>query len=491
MFYQTTQEWHTNAQMNMTQASFSQKKAAKQCDTSRHAHADTVATNLAMYNELSNHMEQKVMTSNMLLDKLTRRAKSLQQSIKVTKLNLHQLEASNKAKDAPLQLTVWRMRQREQRPLRELVRDQVEVSLESEKLALMDCQRKMSENEKRTAQLIQNMDSTLREVEADMDQKAQALGVDQKCLKTAQHSWQTMAERSSIVPESRPRSPAAYSARGSRSQQAGHHESKRNEQIRQENVSRLDASVQNLEGLAKLKRDENISLIHNCERVADQCLRKTERDLQNRVNENQLMRKSLAKEIQETEYKMGETKTTVSQTRTQIEALEEPISCTSTCTSWRRNRAQGEAILDPVSMKLAEHQFTLNRSLEALKNHKASEKSALQDLHSKRSQLQADLKDKTEALHIDLNCLTHESRTTGSGAIKDIARDKLSLAEKVDPNFVPMAPTSISHLRARSIGSGGHGSHYRPTPPSTPSSGRNGRRPHSYSRPLSPSSAYG
>ena len=40
--------------------------------------------------------------------------------------------------EAPLTLVTWRMEQRERRPLKEQVRDAVEVSLEVEKATLID-----------------------------------------------------------------------------------------------------------------------------------------------------------------------------------------------------------------------------------------------------------------------------------------------------------------------------------------------------------------
>ena len=43
----------------------------------------------------------------------------------------------------------------------------------------------------------------------------------------------------------------------------------------------------------------------------------------------------------------------------QIKALEEPMELTSTCNSWRKQRATTEHILDPVSTKLTEHQVTV------------------------------------------------------------------------------------------------------------------------------------
>merc|ERR1719217_1651311 len=136
--------------------------------------------------------------------------------------------------------------------------------------------------------------------------------------------------------------------------------------------------------------------------------------------------------------KIESTKHTISSTRTQIKSLQEPIEMCSTCSSWRKQRATREHIVDPVSTTLSEHQTMLLRSHEELRGHHQSEKSILADLQERRERLKEDLKDKTAALHIDLNCLTHEAMVMNGKASKSLSKNKLSRALRVDPSFVPM-----------------------------------------------------
>merc|ERR1719414_192128 len=151
-------------------------------------------------------------------------------------------------------------------------------------------------------------------------------------------------------------------------------------------------------------------LISRCQKAADEAAAKTGRFLQDRVNENQNMRRKLEDEIRETKAKIDHTKDTINETRNQIKALEEPMDMTSTCASFRRQRATREHIHDPVTTKIQEHQTTVHRAQQDLIGHHAEEKMNLQDLNERMARLKDDLKDKTLSQHIDTNCLSHNQQ---------------------------------------------------------------------------------
>jgi len=437
----TTQEWFNSAENNMSHAFHTQKKASRQCDTSRRAHDVTVADNLDMYNNLHDSLEQKVKTSYRLIDKLQKRADSIENSIKQSRQSLDQLEAAYRAKDAPLQLCVWRMEQREKRPLREQVRDHVEVALEDEKATLMDTQRRLAEAIRRTKSMIGGLESKFQEVRHDLEQKRQALGVDEMCLRTTHRSWQSVVERApphrAASVSAGGRLPSAGRTRNVH-HQAAYHESSKNEVNRQQEAHRLNHSGAAREDASKELRDDNNKLISRCERAAEEAVRKAEQCMQDRISENQQMRRRLANELQETHGKIDNTKRTITETKNQMKSLEEPIELTTTCSSWRKHRAAREHIEDPVSTKLSVSQNMLLRSHEELRNHHQNEKSVLQDLNDHRDRLKEDLRDKTAALHIDLNCLTHEATHLNGRPSKALSKNKMTRALKVDPNFVPM-----------------------------------------------------
>lgn len=455
MSMHTTQEWVQQAHYNMYQAQHTQKKAQGQHHHSYKAHSEVMSDNLNMYNELHNSLEQKVKTSQRLLDKLMHRAESVENSLQHTRQTLEKLEQNLAAKEAPLQLCTWRMEQRERRPLREQVRDTVEVSLEVEKATLVDAQRKLKDAIKRTKATIQILEGKLEELRFDINQKSQALSVDEMCLRTTHRSLGMVADRSAQARASSSGgrysgSPSSARSKSSTRHDVAVHESSRNEVVRQQEAVRLNQSAVSREEAAKELREECAKLMARCQRACEEATARSERALKERINDNQQMRRRLESELRETLNQIQNTKGTMNETKTQIKALAEPMELTSTCSSWRKQRATKEHINDPVSTTLHEHQMVLLRCNEELRGQHQHEKSVLQELQEKRERLKEDLRDKTSALHIDLNCLTHEATSMNGKPSKAISRNKLPKAMKVDPTFVPSpGHTMMTPLTAR------------------------------------------
>jgi chromosome segregation ATPase len=438
MSMHTTQEWHHYAGTNMMQAQMAHKKASKQMDQSKKAHEVTVSSNLHMYEQLHQSLEQKVKNSYHLIDKLNRRVNSVDKSIEESKASQAQLEAGLRAKEAPLQLNMWRMEQRERRPLREQVRDAVELALESEKSVIVDTQRKLKDSIKRTRTMIVELQDKLEEVRHDIDQKTQALSVDEMCLRTTQKSLKTVADRAA---SNRPNSARLLGTTSAH--QAAAHESTRNEANRQKEAERMNQISQKLEQQARALREANRELTAMCQRAQENAAASSERAMQDRVNENKQMRKRLEGEIKETHAKIEHTKNTISLTRYQLNALEEPMELTSTCASWRKQRATREHITDPVSTKLQEHQMTVLRAHQGLMEHHQSEKFNLKDLVERNHRLKEDLRDKTTALHIDLNCLTHEIVHASGKPTKYYSKDPRKDRYVQRPASVPAVPQTV------------------------------------------------
>lgn len=407
MSMHTPQEWAQHATVNMTQAQQAHYSATKQMHLSRRAHDDTVVNNINMYDMVTQAMAQKVKNSHRLIEKLTNRQQSLENSLQATQTSLANLERAHQEKEAPIQLCKWRLEQREKRPLREQVRDVVEVSLEEEKAALMETQRRLGEAIKRSKAAIHDLQESLAEVKHDLEQKLQALSVDETCLRSAERSMHAVIERT----------PPPSSARGTRppnSMKMARHqvaiqESSSNEIKRQQMAERLSRHCASREEAAKALREENAKLVNRCEMVAMDAAAKSEKRMQERIQENQAMRRRLEGEIRETHAQIQHTKGTITETRYQLKALEEPIDLTAACSSWRKQRATKEQIVDPVTTTLTQHRMTVLAHHQDLLGHHQMERTNLKELQDRRERLKEDLKDKTHALHIDLNCLTHEA----------------------------------------------------------------------------------
>lgn len=402
----TTQEWHQHASYNVSHAQKSRGRAASQVEDSRKAHGESVVGNLNAYTELQNSLEHKVNNTYGLIEKLARRAGSVESTIQITRKSLAELEVALKAKDSPLQLCVWRMEQRERRPLREQVRDVVEVSLEAERALLVDTQKKLTEAMRKTRAVISTLEEKLESVKHDISQKQQALSVDEMCLRTAHRSYQTVVER---TPPNLVETKSSGTSKTSARNPAALHATGKNEVDRQQEAETLSQAVSKREQDAKGICEANVQLVKKCKKAVEEAVTKSERMTQERVKENQHVRSSLEGELRETLAMIDHKKNLITETKSQIKALQEPADLLSTCGAWREQRVTREHIQDPVSTKLREHQMTVRKAHQALDSHQQAEKAHLQDLILRRDQLKDDLKDKTNSLQIDLNCLTREA----------------------------------------------------------------------------------
>lgn len=431
MTCQTPGEWHSLANSNISMAYSTQVKAIKQMDMSRRAHQECLHDNMAMYQALNNDLESKVKVSHRIIDKLSDRAKSIDGSISTMKKSHQQLLQALRGKETPLTLCTWRLEQREKRPLREHVRDFVEIALEEEKGVLLDTQSKLNSAVKMTLSMISCLDGKRDELKNDLEQKLQALTVDELCLRTTHRSWQEKGHQvssSSAPPSSRgsranssggsslpsPLSSPSKSARRHVVNAASAEESNRNEANRQQEARRLNHSAHNREEAAAALLEDNARLIARCDKLALEAAAKTEQGLQDRITEVQLMRRRLESEARETKRKEEHTKCTMAETRSQIASLEEPKLLCSTHSSWRKERASKEQIRDPVETRLEEQKRHLMRTTEELRNHRLLENKVLTELQEKMERLREDLKDKTVAINIDLNCLTHANEMPSS-----------------------------------------------------------------------------
>ena len=259
--------------------------------------------------------------------------------------------------------------------------------------------------------------------------------MDELCLRTTSRSLEALSQE---------RSTFGRGQGSSRSRTAAHarhevasQEAARNEVLRQQEALKLNQSAMNREQAAKELREEAAKLVQRVARAAEDATAKSEKAIKERVNANQQMRRRLESELRETCNQINMTKTTIQDTKTQIRSLEEPLELTSTCASWRQQRASREKTQDPVSSTLQQHQMMLLKCHEDLRQHHQNEKVILHDLQEKKEQLKEDLHGKTCALHIDLNCLTHEATCLNGKPSPAISRQFLPKALKVDPTFVP------------------------------------------------------
>eukprot|EP00405_Crypthecodinium_cohnii_P022910 CAMPEP_0206473770 /NCGR_PEP_ID=MMETSP0324_2-20121206/33082_1 /ASSEMBLY_ACC=CAM_ASM_000836 /TAXON_ID=2866 /ORGANISM="Crypthecodinium cohnii, Strain Seligo" /LENGTH=452 /DNA_ID=CAMNT_0053948801 /DNA_START=131 /DNA_END=1486 /DNA_ORIENTATION=- len=403
----------------MQEAERSAVKALKQCTDSRKCHEQTSQGQYMAFNELRECMERKVQSSCKMIEMLQRRMASLEQAIQMTRQCGLELEAAHVAKEPPLKLCVWRLDRRARRPKRELVKDHVERMLEAQKRQLVDAQRQLSDAIGKNSECILSLERKMEQVSEDISKKKQALAVDETCLQDTRRALLEKAPRGAKAAEGQGsqqlpvfvQEVASAFQRSSRAAAVSARETAKNEENRMNDAVRLDQAGATQELVAQALREKHRKLIQLCQGISKMSAAKSAQALQERITENQDVRSKLVASLRDTSEKIAHLKNTMSGTKAELANIKDPIKLCGTCNTARKQRAIGEHIQDPVSSMLNEHEIALYRSNEELRRQHSSEKAALQDLKHRLMQLQEDLKDKTEALKIDVSCLTHESVT--------------------------------------------------------------------------------
>lgn len=420
-------EWHSTSNLTMSSARASQNSAGKTCNQSLRTHKQCLNENLTQYHTLNQSLQSKINASRQLSDVLQKRIRSVTASIASSKQSLDKLEQAYNAKSAPLALTNWRMDQRAKRPHRELIRDAFEIALENESNTLLECQQRLKAGIVKTENCVASLEDSLKDLQHDAQLKSEALFIDEQCLRTAHAKWHKQVQKSGPpLPKLKEASSKAFSMTN-----------KSNEESRQHQCMQRHAVAVDKEKGAQVLRDESNRLINQCQKSADVARANTEKAMQDRIHENQKMRKRLENEIRETTDKIQKVKNTSTETSAQIDSLAEPTKLCDTRDQWRKQRPYGEQILDPVSTQLTEHRMHLTVTGDKLEQRKREELQSIQTLTKNKEQLQLDLKDKTASLQIDLDCLSHANVFQKSAAkIASKTRPKSGPA-KSTASFVP------------------------------------------------------
>jgi len=431
------EEWFSNSHFNMTNAKTAHSNALDNIDTSLRAHNDCLSENISQYHGLHASLDKKVNASKLLLEMLRKRIGSVQRSIESTRISYSQLEEADRQKTAPLELCLWRIQHRGKRPDREHIRDGLETSLENERETLENTQQQLREGKRKTKAALDQLNASLEELTHDSEEKNQALHIDEMCLRTTHKTWQTKIESGAATNRNAPGSQAnrlpPMTSRTFSDDNSG------NESQRHSNAERLNRAAMTAEQVAAGQRDENTQCISRCSQMAQQALARTQHSMESRIRETQEMRSRIEGEIRETDAKIRHTMATTTETRQQIQSLEEPLQLTEHRDNWRKQRALREQILDPVSTQLVEHKATLMKSHDALRSRRDNEKFTLSDLKRNKMRLQEDLKDKTAAMHVDLDCFVHDVISQGGRIVKTLSAPKVAKAIKIDPSFAPVA----------------------------------------------------
>eukprot|EP00746_Dinoflagellata_sp_MGD_P005331 gnl/MRDRNA2_/MRDRNA2_110332_c0_seq1.p1 gnl/MRDRNA2_/MRDRNA2_110332_c0~~gnl/MRDRNA2_/MRDRNA2_110332_c0_seq1.p1 ORF type:complete len:473 (+),score=105.41 gnl/MRDRNA2_/MRDRNA2_110332_c0_seq1:124-1542(+) len=429
----TPAHWNAATGGNLSSAQRAHKMADEQFQMSQMSHFATRCDNIKNYQNVHNNFQRKVHATKQLKDLLQERIKSVTGSINLTKSSLAMLQNKSQAKIAPLQLCTWRQEQRSQRPQREMIRDPVEIALEEEKDVLIDSQNSLNKSAEKTQAMIKLLKSWLEELEFDHQNKNHAYDVDNKCTNTMHKTWPTSggvkdsrgaATYLSMTPRSGSLNGSAVpalmatnlslppiDASGALDMSYGQHLDHMNaamhmdqeEKRQQETLTRIHKAKEAERAALALREDSDC----NIERTDKECnfaLNHVEKALGKRLEETQEMRRQLEKAINGTKQKISVMMHSMSLTGAEMQSHEEPTNLNTTRDTFRGGRTRRENIGDPVTTAMNRHHASLTHNYNVLDNCKSNETQCLMTLQKAKSDLEADLSDKTKAMNIDLTC---------------------------------------------------------------------------------------
>merc|ERR1712196_496798 len=129
------------------------------------------------------------------------------------------------------------------------------------------------------------------------DVKSQAMQIDEQCLRTTHKQWHTAVQASPPSIKLPPVTTNGFSGTNSS-----------NEESRQNDTMKRNQLAMEQERNAQTLREESAAIIDHCEQTCAMAKSRTERTMQERISENQSMRKRLEQEIRGTNAKIDRVK---------------------------------------------------------------------------------------------------------------------------------------------------------------------------------------
>lgn len=388
-------QWQDASNLKMRKASGMHGHANDLMSLSIKTHGTTKSNNISQYQSVQDAFSIKCHTTAQLIDILDERIRSVTTSIQRTKASVAFLQSAFNSKKEPLSLCVYRQSIRTKRPAQEMIRDPFEIALEEEKEVLLSAEDRLSQAVRNTEHMVKCLNDSLEELSHDHEVKTHSLQIDRACIGKTHSSWPATPDPQTT---SRPATPATL---------ASHAEEKR----QQETLER-DYSAKEKQAHASTIRDDNDVLIAKTTQECLDARSNVETKMRERIAEIQVKRRELEMSIADTQQQIEAVTQCRSLTDAQIRSHEEPEAVLKHRRELRTQRLTEENISDPVTTELLDQQQNLKLSRAMLDQRKEEERQSIAMLIKTKQDLQADLADKTSALHLDLEC----QKSSGAGS---------------------------------------------------------------------------
>jgi len=341
---------------------------------------------------------EKICNTKRLIDLLRERVKSVEASIAMSKRSCVELQEAAHAKKAALQLAESRLdlRHRE-RPKPELKRDDFEVALGEEKEMLLNSQKRLNEQARRTDLITQDLVRHHAELLEDLKAKTHALHIDQDCVQTAstmgRHTFHPTCEADVSQPTTNLPVSVSYT----------NHPVEQEAARQVETMNRVRRAKKREEEANKL-REESEQLSKQTEQQCIAANSITNDKMNRNIAELQEVMKRLKGTVRDHENRIAQTYDVLSRTADEMSSHEDPFALANTRRALRNQRMPQENIHDPVKSALDKQVSGMQKNLHALDDRHEQEKKALAGLQQGIAAMKADLISKQKALDVDLQC---------------------------------------------------------------------------------------
>lgn len=420
---QSPAQWRDGTSSTLKSSMIARHAAQERVQRSLRSHQlarNDLSTN---YKNLQTCTSEKVSSTNELKELLAKRIRSVQASSLASKKCLGDLQAADGAMILPLELNVWRVAMRAQRPERELVRDPFELALEEEHKALTSSREALKAAAKDMEGIIWDLGKTLEELRFDWENKTDSAAIDEACL--------AAMERRPTRPQSRPGTPSSPLSAGLCSPTARETPRKLalstggmlsligkaptdphanveanldNEESRKRDSASLMLRANQAEHAAQATREHCEYLIADTRARCERALRKVEVTMTDRINETQDMCRRLEESTRDTQKSIVEVAHFKALTKGEMQSHDPPADLVGSQDLLRGTRMHRERISDPVTSASERHRHGLARNYAMLEGCYDEEEDSLKKLQKEKAALELDFADKTAALNLDIAC---------------------------------------------------------------------------------------
>lgn len=384
----TYDQWNNQTQLAMRHADTVRMHAEEILEKTSEVHYSTKNDNQTRHQMVHTALSKKIKTSQTLI-------KNLAAQIKVSETIIHKLlrsQATLKAQnfiEKPLRLCSQRQEMRAKRPVREQVRDPVEIGLEDEKETLLTSSDKLKSLVDRMEHMIASFKP--EDLRFDEELKFHAMQLDIKCQKTIHRTWQVVDGKDNLALPPVAKGPYA-------------NWNVENEEYRQSECHTRISDSKEMEAAAQMLIDEIEetiqSTIAECQAAKDM----VDKKLQESVQNIQSVRKRLTASMRDIDQKIELMRRSHLTTVREMRSHDEPFDLVAQKDGIRGSRKHREAITDPVSTALADHKAGLKQNHAELDRARAEVLQTIAMLEKAKTDIEHDLRDKTAALNIDLDC---------------------------------------------------------------------------------------